>query len=84
MLDEKYELGDTWYEDEDGCLVVTGDFGDGVTEVHHWIPDDFAPHIPDGQCGCHPVIRANPDGVRLFEHFDQDQDGEAFGPSGPT
>lgn len=72
MLDEQFELNESWREDEDGC-IVTVQTVDGVPrEFHHQIPDDSAPHVPSGDCGCGPQLVDNPDGVILFDHVDQD------------
>lgn len=75
MLDELVEPDESWTESEDCGCWVTGMTVDGVdVEVHHWIPDDTAPHVPDTGCGCQPVKRDDAQGVILFEHFDQDAD----------
>lgn len=71
MLDEGFDVAG-WAEDDDcGCLASTVlDDGERLT-VHHWIPDDTAPHVPHPECGCGPAARES-DGVLLYEHVDQD------------
>jgi hypothetical protein len=46
---------------------------DGVAvEVHHWLPDDFAPHAPESDCGCGPILHDQLPKRLLYEHIDQD------------
>lgn len=82
MLAEDADLGDEWREDDDCGCWVTNTVVDGVTvDLHHWLPDDAAPHVPDLECGCGPQLIGNPDGVLLYEHNDQD-DQDMYGRPG--
>jgi hypothetical protein len=60
----------------DGCIIADPIDVDGnLVEVHHQIPDDFAPHAPTSECGCKPLLHAL--GWRLvYEHVDQDAAGD--------
>lgn len=72
MLAEDFDLAE-FEEDEDcGCLVATAVIDGVETQVHHWLPDDFAPHVPSSECGCGPTLRAQGPGRLLYEHIDQD------------
>jgi hypothetical protein len=73
MLAEDYP-GLVVEDDDCGCTVVTVEIDGRRVDAHHWIPDDFAPHVPDSECGCKPVLRADPERTveMLYEHFDQD------------
>ena len=53
--------------DDCGHVIVNVD---GEVQ-HHEIPDDGAPHAPDGSCGCRPQ-RYDVHGVIVYEHVDQD------------
>lgn len=72
MLADDFDLADFEEDDDCGCLVTTAVLDGVTTEVHHWIPDDFAPHDPTPECGCGPNLRAHSPGRLLFEHVDQD------------
>lgn len=73
MLAEDYELDGDVEEDEDcGCLVSTIEVDGFQVEVHHWLPDDFAPHAPESECGCCPVLHDQRPKRLLYEHLDQD------------
>lgn len=79
LLAEAYEDHDRWRENEScGCIVAEGDLHGAVIAVHHWIPDDSSPHVPDPDCGCHPQLgdskttAAHGGVVLLYEHVDQD------------
>jgi hypothetical protein len=74
VLDEDFDT-ESWVENEDcGCWVAIVVIDGAEVEAHHWIPDDTAPHVPDPECGCGPVIRDDTtDGVvLLYEHRDQE------------
>lgn len=74
MLKTGYELTDDVEEDEDcGCLVATVVIDGKDVAVHHWLPDDFAEHVPDSECGCQPMLHQT-DTVLLYEHVDQEQE----------
>jgi len=75
VLDEGFEVDGLvqWDESEDcGCWVAKTVIDGAEVDIHHWIPDDTAPHVPDTECGCGPVLRHEAQGVVLFEHWDQD------------
>jgi hypothetical protein len=74
VLAEDYELSEFEEDEECGCLVATTVIDGVPTEVHHWLPDDFAPHEPSSECGCQPALRAQGTGRLLYEHWDQDSD----------
>lgn len=85
MTVDEAQVGGTFVEDEDcGCWVTTIVVDGRDRDVHHWIPDDSAPHVPDPECGCHPILLDNPDGVLLYEHLDQDDPELYPGQAGQT
>jgi hypothetical protein len=72
MLAEEYEVLDGHALNEECCcLVLTVEIDGRPVQVHHWIPDDSAPHVPDSECGCHPILHTEP-GILRYEHLDQD------------
>lgn len=72
VLADGFELGDIDDDTECGCLVTIATIDGVEVEQHHWLPDDFAPHVPDTECGCGPVLHDQRPARMLFEHFDQD------------
>lgn len=72
MLAEGYELGDDVDDSEAcGCLVKTVQIDGRDVQVHHFLPDDFAPHVPESECGCGPVLHQRAE-MLVYEHIDQD------------
>jgi len=54
-------------DEECGHVIATVD----GERQHHEIPDDGAPHVPSGKCGCGPQ-RYLAGGHTVYEHADQD------------
>lgn len=74
MLAENVDLGPDWVEDDDcGCWTTMVVVDGRERSVHHWIPDDFAPHVPDPECGCGPQLTVLACGGQItYRHVDQD------------
>jgi hypothetical protein len=59
----------------DGCDQVQLLDNAGYTiELHHLIPDDGAPHVPEPDCGCTPRLEWLQHDLAVVEHADQDLD----------
>lgn len=63
---------------ECGCVVSTTTTTTTTTvdgtpvAVHHHIPDDGAPHAPNGECGCGPHLSGQGTAVWVYAHTDQE------------
>lgn len=58
-----------------GCdfVQIIEDLGERF-ELHHVIPDDGAPHVPDPECGCRPDIERVEYDLIVVGHLDQDRE----------
>lgn len=63
-------------DDDCGCAVTTMRVDGRDVQVHHFLPDDFAPHAPTSECGCGPQLRQVSDVLWVYEHVDQDGDDD--------
>lgn len=61
--------------DECGCdFIQIADIAGVLTELHHVIPDDGAPHTEDTECACLPDVERLAPALIVVDHHDQDTD----------